>query len=112
MNILDRDLIQRVHMLAGAVAGAVASSVTTPLDVIKTLLQTRGSSNDLQIRNATGFKEAAGIIYDRHGVKGFFRGFRPRVLTNMPSTAISWSVYEYFKWFLASNESDKFIDRM
>jgi solute carrier family 25 iron transporter 28/37 len=102
----------KVHMMAGAVAGAVASSVTTPLDVVKTLLQTRGSSQDLQIKNARGFKEAASIIYERHGVRGFFRGFRPRVLTNMPSTAISWSVYEYFKWFLASDEGDKFIDRI
>lgn len=102
----------RAHMMAGAVAGAVASSVTTPLDVVKTLLQTRGSSQDQQIRKARGFKEAASIIYNRHGVGGFFRGFRPRVLTNMPSTAISWSVYEYFKWFLASDERDKFIDRI
>ncbi|KAG2230220.1 hypothetical protein INT48_002090 [Thamnidium elegans] len=102
----------KVHMIAGAVAGAVASSVTTPLDVIKTLLQTRGSSSETQIKNATGFKDAASIIYGRYGLRGFFRGFRPRVLTNMPSTAISWSVYEYFKWFLSSDKSDKFIDRI
>ncbi|CAO3618162.1 unnamed protein product [Mucor hiemalis] len=99
-------------MISGAISGAVASSVTTPLDVIKTLLQTRGSSKDKQIQNAKGFKEAARIIYERHGLNGFFRGFKPRVLTNMPSTAISWSVYEYFKWFLASHEDDKFIDRI
>ncbi|KAI8643074.1 mitochondrial carrier domain-containing protein [Parasitella parasitica] len=102
----------KAHMMAGAVAGAVASSVTTPLDVVKTLLQTKGSSKDAEIRNCNGFKQATSIIYDRYGVKGFFRGFRPRVLTNMPSTAISWSVYEYFKWFLASDEGDKFIDRI
>ncbi|KAI7897310.1 mitochondrial carrier domain-containing protein [Mucor mucedo] len=102
----------KVHMMAGAISGAVASSVTTPLDVIKTLLQTRGSSTDLEIRNATGFKDAARIIYNRHGLMGFFRGFRPRVLTNMPSTAISWSVYEYFKWFLSSDRDDKFRDRI
>lgn len=102
----------KVHMLSGAISGAVASSVTTPLDVIKTLLQTRGSSKDIQIQKAKGFTDAARIIYERHGVHGFFRGFKPRVLTNMPSTAISWSVYEYFKWFLASDEDDKFIDRI
>ncbi|RCI04709.1 Fe(2+) transporter [Rhizopus stolonifer] len=102
----------KAHMLAGAIAGAIASSVTTPLDVIKTLLQTKGSSNDQQIRNTRGFKEAAIIIYERYGLRGFLRGYKPRVLTNMPSTAISWSVYEYFKWFLASGENDKFIDRI
>ncbi|KAI8971066.1 mitochondrial carrier domain-containing protein [Pilobolus umbonatus] len=92
----------KIHMLSGAISGALASSLTTPLDVIKTLLQTRGSSTDPIIRHASGLKEAASIIYTRYGIRGFFRGFRPRILTNMPSTAISWSVYEYFKWFLAS----------
>lgn len=102
----------KAHMIAGAFAGAVASSVTTPLDVVKTLLQTKGSSKDVEIKNCSGFRQAATIIYGRYGIQGFFRGFKPRVLTNMPSTAISWSVYEYFKWFLASEEGDKFIDRI
>ncbi|KAI9366480.1 mitochondrial carrier domain-containing protein [Pilaira anomala] len=88
------------HVIAGGLAGAFASSVTTPLDVIKTLLQTRGSNQDARIRNARGFREAASLIMERHGIRGFFRGFRPRVLTHMPSAAISWSVYEYIKWMI------------
>ncbi|ORX62334.1 mitochondrial carrier [Hesseltinella vesiculosa] len=91
------------HVVAGAVAGAVASSVTTPLDVIKTLLQTRGSSSDDRIRQCNGFWQAAKLVHQRFGYRGFFRGYKPRVLTHMPSTAISWSVYEYFKWFLSRN---------
>jgi solute carrier family 25 iron transporter 28/37 len=91
------------HMLAGAIAGATASSITTPLDVVKTLLQTRGTSNDPRIRNAKGLWDATKIVYDYYGYKGFLRGYKPRVLTNMPSTAISWSVYEYFKWFMMDN---------
>lgn len=90
----------KTHVMAGGLAGAVASSLTTPMDVVKTLLQTRGSSKDPQIRNATGFREATRIIMDRYGVRGFFRGFKPRVLTHMPSAAISWSVYEYIKWVI------------
>ncbi|KAI8389303.1 mitochondrial carrier domain-containing protein [Blakeslea trispora] len=93
----------KTHTIAGAIAGMVASSITTPLDVIKTLLQTKGSSEDIQMRNIKGLKEAASIIYGRYGLQGFFRGYKPRILTNMPSTAISWSVYEYFKWFLAND---------
>ncbi|KAI8366812.1 mitochondrial carrier domain-containing protein [Radiomyces spectabilis] len=90
----------KTHVIAGGLAGAMASSITTPLDVIKTVLQTRGSSNDLRVRNATGLLDAMSIIRERYGLRGFFRGFRPRVLTHMPSAAISWSVYEYFKWFM------------
>lgn len=96
----------KTHMLAGAIAGATASSITTPLDVVKTLLQTRGSSSDPRIRNAKGLWDATKIVYDYYGYKGFLRGYKPRVLTNMPSTAISWSVYEYFKWFMMDNSSN------
>ncbi|KAK7686406.1 hypothetical protein QCA50_010630 [Cerrena zonata] len=42
------------HMLSGGLAGAVAGAVTTPLDVAKTILQTRGASSDKEIRHAKG----------------------------------------------------------
>lgn len=78
------------HVLAGGIAGAVGGAVTTPLDVAKTLLQTRGSSSDAEIRNCRGMGEAFRLIYRRHGLKGFSRGLAPRVLTFMPSNALSW----------------------
>ncbi|CAO3623505.1 unnamed protein product [Cunninghamella blakesleeana] len=96
----------QAHVVAGALAGIMASSLTTPLDVIKTLLQTRGTTTDLRIRNCSGFWDGAKIIYERYGYEGFFRGFKPRILTHMPATAISWSVYEYFKWFLSHNNNN------
>ncbi|KAF7723936.1 Fe(2+) transporter [Apophysomyces ossiformis] len=97
----------KTHVIAGALAGAVASSVTTPLDVVKTVLQTRGHSHDMRVRNVRGLMDAMSIIKERYGIRGFFRGFRPRVLTHMPSAAISWSVYEYFKWFMDANNNSK-----
>lgn len=78
------------HCVAGGLAGGVAAAVTTPLDVIKTLLQTRGTASDLEIRRAKGLVEAARIIKMRDGWGGFFRGLRPRIVTTMPSTAICW----------------------
>lgn len=89
-----------VHMLAGGAAGATAAAFTTPLDVVKTLLNTQ--ENGL----TKGMGEAIRQIYAVAGVKGFFRGMLARVLYSMPATAICWSTYEFFKFYLAgSNHS-------
>ena len=88
------------HIIAGGLAGAVAGAVTTPLDVAKTLLQTRGTSTDKEIRYASGMKDAFRIIWKRDGLKGFARGLSPRVLTFMPSNALCWMSYEFFSKLL------------
>lgn len=87
------------HVVSGGVAGAVAAAVTTPLDVAKTLLQTRGTSDDSQIRNARGMRDAFRIIWQRDGGRGFFRGLTPRVLTHVPSNALCWMSYEFFSTY-------------
>lgn len=89
------------HITAGAIAGAVAAGVTTPLDVAKTMLQTRGTAQDADIRNVKGMLDAFRIIWQRDGVRGFGRGLTPRILTIMPSTALCWLSYEFFSaWSL------------
>jgi solute carrier family 25 iron transporter 28/37 len=99
----------KTHIMAGALAGGIAAAFTTPLDVAKTLLQTRGTSKDLVIRNCNGVAGALKIIYLRKGFLGFFQGIRPRVLTHMPSTAICWTTYEYFKWILSDSNKKTYI---
>jgi solute carrier family 25 iron transporter 28/37 len=84
------------HIIAGGMAGGVAAGVTTPLDVAKTLLQTRGTSHHQDIRNARGMLDAFRIIWRRDGLRGFTRGLTPRVLTFMPSNALCWLSYEFF----------------
>ncbi|KAG2066281.1 mitochondrial carrier [Suillus decipiens] len=85
------------HMIAGGMAGGVAAGATTPLDVAKTLLQTRGTSRDPEIRRVGGMLDAFRIIWRRDGLRGFGRGMSPRVLTHMPSNALCWLSYEFFK---------------
>ncbi|WRT69391.1 uncharacterized protein IL334_006375 [Kwoniella shivajii] len=91
------------HCTAGGIAGGLAAAVTTPLDVAKTLLQTRGSNSDPRIRAARSMGEALRIIRDRDGLRGLRRGMLPRVLTVAPSTAISWMSYEFFKVLIRQN---------
>ncbi|CAG7851730.1 Uncharacterized mitochondrial carrier C8C9.12c [Serendipita indica DSM 11827] len=88
------------HIISGGFAGAVAAAVTTPLDVAKTLLQTRGTTEDKEIRAANGIRDAVRIIWKRDGLRGFGRGLTPRVLTFMPSNALCWMSYEFFKMAL------------
>lgn len=57
-------------------------------------LQTRGTSSDERIRRASGVTEAFKIIWERQGARGFLRGLTPRVVTYVPSNALSWLAYE------------------
>ncbi|NXF11317.1 MFRN1 protein, partial [Smithornis capensis] len=94
------------HIVAGAVAGAVAAAATTPLDVCKTLLNTQENValSSLHVGgHLSGMLNAFRTVYQLGGVPGFFKGVQARVIYQMPSTAIAWSVYEFFKYFLTKH---------
>lgn len=96
----QRDYNPKAHVISGAVAGALASAITTPLDVCKTLLNTQeklalAASNNQLI---SGLTSAAKVVYKCCGFRGYFQGLQARVVVAIPATAISWSVYEFFKF--------------
>lgn len=93
------------HMLSGAGAGALAAAVTTPLDVAKTLLNTHEQRLSVsREQRITGMLSALVKIYKVKGLSGYFRGITARVVYQVPSTAICWSVYEFFKHSLGLKE--------
>lgn len=108
------------HMLSGALAGAIAAAVTTPLDVCKTLLNTQESMALSSLstgqgpsqgqgahRQISGLAHAFRTVYRLGGLRGFFKGVQARIIYQMPSTAISWSVYEFFKYGLTKRQHNK-----
>jgi solute carrier family 25 iron transporter 28/37 len=102
----DKNYDPLTHCLAGGIAGGFAAGLTTPMDVIKTMLQTRGTSSDAELRNVNSFSGGCRVLYQREGFRGFFKGVRPRVVTTMPSTAICWSAYEFSKaYFIKRNDA-------
>ena len=94
------------HMISGALAGAIAASATTPFDVAKTLLNTWEQKKSLsRDEKVNGIVRSLKTIYEKGGVPGFFRGISARVIYQMPSTAICWSVYEFFKYILGYHDT-------
>lgn len=79
------------------ISGAVAAAFTTPLDVVKTLLNT-------QQHKVKGMVAAINIVYKVSGIWGFWKGLQPRILYQVPSTAICWLVYELFKYVLSEQK--------
>lgn len=98
----EREYNPHVHLVSGALAGAVGSAVTMPLDVCKTLLNTQEAAvlHRLKRSKVTGLLGAASVVWRVSGVAGFFQGLSARVAYQAPSTAISWFVYESFKFVL------------
>lgn len=91
-------------MITGSLAGAIAGAITTPLDVMKTLLQTQQSGNNkpagTKLLIEPPVKHYNGIIdgmvwnYKNQGLAGLFRGIGPRVFWTSLQSAIMFVVYE------------------
>ncbi|XVF08331.1 hypothetical protein REPUB_Repub06bG0217400 [Reevesia pubescens] len=87
-----------VHATAGAVAGALAAAITTPLDVVKTQLQCQGVCGCDRF-SSSSIGNVIQIIVKKDGYRGLMRGWIPRMLFHAPAAAICWSTYEASKTF-------------
>jgi len=73
---------------AGVCAGAFASLLTNPFDVVRTRMQVEGGAGGGSIKVAMG-------IVDKEGWKALWlRGLMPRVYKKSLAAAVSWTVYE------------------
>ncbi|XP_026866129.1 mitoferrin-2 isoform X4 [Electrophorus electricus] len=99
------------HMVSGALAGAIAAAATTPLDVCKTLLNTQESLALHPLSQSgghiSGLAHAFRTVYRLGGLPAYFKGVQARVIYQVPSTAISWSVYEFFKYVITKHQLER-----
>ncbi|XP_029296239.1 mitoferrin-1 isoform X2 [Cottoperca gobio] len=98
------------HIVSGAAAGALSAAITTPLDVCKTLLNTQENValNSVNVSgHLSGMANAFRTVYRLGGLAAFFKGAQARIIYQMPSTAIAWSVYEFFKYFLTKQQLEQ-----
>ena len=74
------------HFSCGLLAGALATVIVQPADVVKTELQLR--------QERVGVIRVFRQIYSDRSVGGFFVGLGPRVVRKSLMSALAWSVYE------------------
>ncbi|KAI8476027.1 MAG: mitochondrial carrier domain-containing protein [Monoraphidium minutum] len=90
-----------VQVVAGGLAGGAAAAITTPLDVVKTRLQTEGVASPRRY-GTTAVMPVLRRIIREEGPAAAWRGLRPRVLFHVPAAAICWGTYESMKSMLAA----------
>ncbi|XP_057842955.1 uncharacterized protein LOC131052333 [Cryptomeria japonica] len=88
-----------VHIMAGGTAGALASAITTPFDVVKTRLQCQGVCGADKFTSSS-IGNVVQTIVSKEGPTALLRGLKPRMLFHAPAAAICWSTYEASKNFL------------
>ncbi|XP_031617947.1 S-adenosylmethionine mitochondrial carrier protein homolog [Contarinia nasturtii] len=98
---LEENLKLFVAACCGSVAGAVASAVTTPLDVAKTRIQLADleSNADYNIQHRNPIRILRSI-YKQKGISGIFSGFVPRVLWTTIGGFIWFGTYNLVKYIL------------
>ena len=94
----DSDKMQPHHLLiAGAMAGVPAASLTTPADVIKTRLQVKPRPGEMTY---DGIADCAAKIYAAEGPQAFFKGALMRVMRSSPQFGVTLLAYEGLRQFL------------
>ncbi|RCK67673.1 Mitochondrial carrier protein RIM2 [Candida viswanathii] len=106
-----------VHFVAGGVGGTVGAIATSPLDVIKTRLQSdvyhtlynkvpKSSNPLIQVFQHLG--ETGAVLrgmYRTEGVRSLFRGLGPNLIGVIPARSINFFTYGATKEFLIKNFS-------
>ncbi|KJE95972.1 ATP-Mg/Pi carrier protein [Capsaspora owczarzaki ATCC 30864] len=88
------------ELLLGGFAGGVAGAITTPMDVVKTTLQSSPSAG-------VGVIDTFKSIYQQSGVRGLTRGMAARVIWTVPQSATMFFVFEQVTQFLARFDPDR-----
>merc|ERR1719373_1033302 len=79
----------RERLLSGSFAGATAASLTHPLDVMRVRLATQ--------RELKGWGDCVRSIAQEAGLKGFYKGYAPTVMSLAPFIAVNFSTFDYLK---------------
>ncbi|CAG7852684.1 S-adenosylmethionine mitochondrial carrier protein AltName: Full=Mitochondrial S-adenosylmethionine transporter; AltName: Full=Solute carrier family 25 member 26 [Serendipita indica DSM 11827] len=89
------------HLIAASCGEVVACLVRVPTEVIKSRTQT-SSYGPLASSLAS-----ARMTFQTHGIRGFYRGFGPTIMREIPFTSIQFPLYEFLKVRMADVRGKK-----
>ncbi|XP_031558528.1 calcium-binding mitochondrial carrier protein SCaMC-2-like [Actinia tenebrosa] len=92
------------RLVAGSMAGVASQTSIYPLEVLKTRLALRKTG---QYR---GLVHAASVIYQKEGLRSFYRGLFPSLLGIIPYAGIDLAVYETLKNFYLNYHKNESAD--
>lgn len=93
-------LVIPAKLLCGGLAGAVAQSISYPLDVTRRRMQL-AMMNPETARFGASMSRTIALIYREDGlVRGLYRGMSINYMRAIPMVAVSFSTYELCKQLL------------
>ncbi|GBG24661.1 Mitochondrial carrier protein [Hondaea fermentalgiana] len=89
-----------VRLMAGALSGMTAATVTHPMDVVRIRLQTQA-----ELR---GIGDAIRSVYAENGLRTFYKGYTPAMLSLSPFIAINFASFDTLKtWYYGDVKMNK-----
>jgi solute carrier family 25 phosphate transporter 23/24/25/41 len=83
------------QMTSGAASGLLAQTVTYPGDTVRRRMQNNGAGGAARVYNNSF--HCARVMWEKEGVRGFFKGAMSNTLRAVPAAAFQFASYEYFK---------------
>ncbi|XP_062375642.1 graves disease carrier protein [Sardina pilchardus] len=91
-----------VNLLCGGIAGAIAQTISYPLDVARRRMQLGTALPDSE--KCSTLTNTLKHVYHQHGVKnGLYRGLSLNYIRCVPSQAVAFTTYEFMKQVLHLN---------
>ncbi|KAG7361675.1 mitochondrial carrier protein [Nitzschia inconspicua] len=102
--ISDRPAKNYENTIMGCLASAATVTIMIPMDTIKTRLVVQSSAKVLSENGYKGIVDCAIRIAREEGIKTFYRGLAPRLISVVPMIGIQFGVYEAMKRLMLTRD--------
>ncbi|KAH3667976.1 hypothetical protein OGAPHI_001730 [Ogataea philodendri] len=94
-----------MELLTGAAAGGLAGTLTTPLDVIKTRMQTQNKNHKPhELLTSNSILHGLSTVYRNQGFVGLFSGVGPRFIWTSVQSSVMLLLYQFCLRALSTGE--------